>query len=66
VEYENSDFEKRLELEMPIRYFTVSKMNQSLKGNKPFIIPDKAYSQEMGLIASLIKEENFDFNNQVL
>lgn len=66
VEYENSDFEKRLKLEMPIRYFTVSKMNQSPKGNKPFIIPDKAYSQEMGLIASLIKEENFDFNNQVL
>ncbi|MGN6645694.1 MAG: CRISPR-associated helicase Cas3' [Cytophaga sp.] len=66
VEYENSDFERRLELEIPIRYFTVSKMNQSQKGNKPFIIPDKAYSENMGLITTLIKEENFDFNNQIL
>lgn len=66
VEYENSNFEKRLELEIPIRYFTVAKMNQSQKGNKPFIIPDKAYSEGMGLITSLIKEGNFDFNNQIL
>jgi CRISPR-associated endonuclease/helicase Cas3 len=65
-EYENSNFEKRLELEIPIRYFTVAKMNQLLKGNKPFIIPDKAYSEEIGLMVSLIKEENFDINNQIL
>jgi CRISPR-associated endonuclease/helicase Cas3 len=66
IEYENSDFEKRLALEIPIRYFTVAKMNQAQKGNKPFIIPDKAYSEEMGLMASLIKEENFDVNNQII
>ena len=64
--YENSDFEGRLELEIPMRSYTVAKMNQSQKGNKPFIIPDKAYKKDMGLIASLIKEENFDFNNQIL
>jgi CRISPR-associated endonuclease/helicase Cas3 len=65
-EYESSGFERRLELEIPIRYFNVCKMNQSEKGNKPFIIPDKAYTNEFGLIASLIKEENFDSNNQIL
>jgi len=66
AEYENSNFEKRLELEIPIKYNTVSKMIQSQKGNKPFIIPDKAYCENIGLVASLIKEENFDFNNQIL
>ena len=65
-EYESSGFEKRLELEIPIRYITVSKMNQSEKGNKPFIIPNKAYSQELGLISSLIKVENFEFKYQIL
>jgi CRISPR-associated endonuclease/helicase Cas3 len=65
-EYENADFEKRLELEIPIRYFNVCKMNQSQKGNKPFIIPDKAYCDKMGLMTALIKEENFNFNNQML
>jgi CRISPR-associated endonuclease/helicase Cas3 len=34
-EYENTDFESRLALEIPMRYYTVSKMNQSVKGNKP-------------------------------
>ena len=42
-EYENSDFERRLELEIPVRYFAVRGMNQAQKGNKPFIIPDKSY-----------------------
>lgn len=64
--YENANFERRLELEIPVRYFSVCKMSQSQKGNKPFIIPDKAYSEEMGLTASLIKEENFDSKNQIL
>jgi CRISPR-associated endonuclease/helicase Cas3 len=66
LEYENSGFERRLELEIPIRYFNVYKMNQSEKGNKPFIIPDKAYNTELGLLTTLIKEENFDFKNQLL
>jgi CRISPR-associated endonuclease/helicase Cas3 len=65
-QYENSNFEKRLELEIPIRYKKVGQMSQSQKGNKPFIIPDKAYSKEKGLVESLIKEENFNINNRIL
>ena len=65
-EYENSYFERRLELEIPVRYFSVCKMNQTEKGNKPFIIPDKAYSEEMGLFIREIKEENFNSKYQIL
>ncbi len=65
-EYESSGFDRQLELEIPVRYFVVNKLNQSDKGNKPFIIPDKAYTNELGLNTSLIKEENFDVNNQIL
>jgi CRISPR-associated endonuclease/helicase Cas3 len=66
AEYENSFFEKRLEMEIPVRYFTVCSMNQTQKGNKPFIVPDKAYSFEKGLDVSLITESNFDVNRQML
>lgn len=66
TEYEASGFERRLELEIPVRYFSVCKMNQSQKGNKPFIIPDLAYHPEKGLDTKKIKEQNFDFNNQIL
>ena len=66
TEYEASGFERRLELEIPVRYFSVCKMNQSQKGNKPFIIPDLAYDAEKGLDVKKIKEQNFDVNNQIL
>lgn len=65
-EYENTDFERRLELEIPVRYFAVRGMNQAQKGNKPFIIPDKAYDFESGLDVKKIRENNFDVNNQIL
>ena len=64
--YENTDFERRLELEIPVRYFAVRGMNQVQKGNKPFIIPDKAYDFEIGLDVKKIRENNFDVNNQIL
>ncbi|MEA5138176.1 CRISPR-associated helicase Cas3' [Arcicella rigui] len=65
-EYEKSYFERRLELEIPVRYFSVCKMNQIEKGNRPFVIPDKAYSEEMGLFVREIKEENFNSKYQLL
>ncbi len=64
--YENTDFEGRLELEIPVRYFAVRGMNQTQKGNKPFIIPDKAYDFERGLDVNEIRENNFDVNKQLL
>ncbi len=66
AEYETSYFERRLELEIPVRYFAVREMNQAQNGNKPFIIPDKAYDFEIGLDVKKIKENNFDINNQIL
>jgi CRISPR-associated endonuclease/helicase Cas3 len=64
--YDASNFESRMEMEIPIRYRSVRKMNQSEKGNKPFIVPDAAYDPELGLDLKLVSEENFDVNNQIL
>lgn len=63
-EYMNGDFETRLNLELPVAYWTVAKMRQLDKGNKPFVIPDKAYDYEIGLDMSKIKQENFNVLNQ--
>jgi len=65
-EYDASHFENRLSLEIPVRYWNVRTMNQSKKGNKPFIIPDRAYDQNLGLDVRKISENNFDVNNQLL
>lgn len=64
--YENGFYEQRLMLEIPTYYYAVSKMNQSEKGNKPFIIPDVAYSETYGLDASKIATKNLNVTNQFL
>lgn len=64
--YENGDFETRLNLEMSVAYWVVAKMQQSEKGNRSFIIPDKAYDFEFGLNQSEIKQENFNVLNQFI
>ena len=65
-EYENAAFERRLELEIPVRYFSVCKMSQSKKGNKPFIIPDRAYEFDKGLTVKEISDKNLDVKFQFL
>lgn len=65
-EYDNGKFETRLNLEIPVAYWTVVKMNQSEKGNRPFIIPDMAYDPDLGLDPSKIKAENFNVLNQFI
>ncbi|WP_197086590.1 CRISPR-associated helicase Cas3' [Sphingobacterium sp. IITKGP-BTPF85] len=64
--YENGDFEIRLQLEIPVSYWSVAKMEQSKKGNRPFIIPEITYSKELGLDAGKIKQENLNVLNQFL
>lgn len=64
--YEQGDFETRLLLEIPVGYWVVKNMDQSKKGNKPFIIPEVAYNKEMGLDQSKIKQENFNVLNRFL
>ena len=60
-------FEERMNIEIPVRYWSVKHMEQ-LKdtGNKPFIVPDKAYDPDLGLIIAKIKQQNLDVNYQIL
>lgn len=64
--YETANFEDRLNFEISVAYWTVYKMEQSKKGNKPFIIPDVAYDFQLGLDQSKIKQENFNVLNRFL
>ena len=47
-EYENSDFEDRMMLEIPVRYWQVKNFPQSEYGNKPFIVPAHSYNEAFG------------------
>lgn len=53
-EYEKGDLETRLQLEIPSYFSAVAQRRQLEKGNRPFIVPDEAYSSEMGLDIDMI------------
>jgi CRISPR-associated endonuclease/helicase Cas3 len=66
AEYLSANFERKLEMEIPVRYFNVRTMKQLEVGNKPFVIPDKAYDEVLGLDVKDITEYSFDVNNQIV
>jgi len=61
-----ADNEERMQMEIPVRYWAVCKFNQLLSGNRPFIVPDSAYSPETGLNLKLIQTAKSDVTYQIL
>jgi CRISPR-associated endonuclease/helicase Cas3 len=64
--YLTANFEERMQMEIPVRYWSVSKFNQTREGNKPFIVPDSAYSEEAGLNMEKLKTAKSDITYQIL
>jgi len=65
--YRMGKYEDRLNLEIPVRYWSVKHMRQLLKvGNQPFVVPDAAYDPDLGLDLAKVKEQNLDVNYQIL
>jgi CRISPR-associated endonuclease/helicase Cas3 len=64
--YMTGNFEERMQMEIPVRYWSVQKFNQLHEGNKPFVIPDSAYTEEAGLNPDLLKTAKSDINYQIL
>lgn len=59
--YESKEDILRIEQEIPISFRSVSyrRLQQSEKGSWPFIVPDKAYSEELGLLLDMAKPEYY-------
>ncbi|MDZ4204486.1 MAG: CRISPR-associated helicase Cas3' [Bacteroidales bacterium] len=64
--YLTANFEERMQMEIPVRYWTVHRLNQSRVGNKPFIVPDSTYSEDAGLKLGLLKTAKSNVNYQIL
>lgn len=52
---------ERLEMEIPVSYHSIAHRNleQLSKGSRPFVIPNKAYDDEKGLLPDLCKTEYY-------
>lgn len=64
--YLAANFEEQMQMEIPVRYWSVSRFNQLLEGNKPFVVPDSAYTEEAGLNLDTLKTAKSDINYQIL
>ena len=64
--YLTANFEERMQMEIPVRYWSVHRFSQSREGNKPFIVPDSAYSEEAGLNLDTLKTAKSDITYQIL
>lgn len=62
--YENSKYDNRMYFEIPMRYYSVKNFPQLNVGKKPYIIPNSAYNEEVGLSMKLLKENKID--NQII
>lgn len=60
--YVQANYEDRYKMEIHTRYYIVKSLKQfnDEYGLSPFILPDKAYSSELGLIEDLAKPDNYD------
>ncbi|MBN9383404.1 MAG: CRISPR-associated helicase Cas3' [Chitinophagaceae bacterium] len=54
--YEKADYEERLLLEIPVRYFHVKGRQQLQAGNHPFVVPKNAYDPDRGLDTDYLKK----------
>lgn len=61
--YLEGNYQQRMELEIPVRYWTVHKYPRLEYGNGPYQIPDEAYDEELGLLATELKQTNV--NHQI-
>jgi len=64
--YVEADFKTRMGLEIPIRYWSVKHLRRLEEGNCPFVIPNYAYDEILGLLMSELKKNKFDESAQNL
>ncbi|GAB3967378.1 CRISPR-associated helicase/endonuclease Cas3 [Spirosoma terrae] len=66
--YERMGYEERMSLEIPVRYHTIAHngLDRSPVGNKPFVVPNRAYDKDAGLLKDFLKPEFYDNANRFL
>ncbi len=66
TDYECFGYETRMGLEIPVRYHSVAHagLDRSAIGNRPFIVPNQAYDNTLGLLADKLKPEFYDNKNR--
>lgn len=60
--YDSSSYEEQAKMEIPVSYRSVGYrgLDKSANGSKPFVIPSKAYNNELGFLVEFAKPEFYN------
>lgn len=66
--YQKATPDEKISLEIPYRYWSLANKNLELVnfGNHPFVIPDKAYSSDLGVLSKYIEPMYYNRDEQFL
>lgn len=66
--YDTSAYEEQAKMEIPVSYLSVAYrgLDKSAKGTKPFVIPSKAYDNELGFLVEYAKPEFYSVSLRFL
>ncbi|NCD41989.1 MAG: CRISPR-associated helicase Cas3' [Bacteroidia bacterium] len=66
--YDTSPYEEQAKMEIPVSYRSVGYrgLDKSANGSKPFVIPSKAYDNELGFLVEFAKPEFYDVSIRFL
>ena len=68
ADYERMGYEERMALEIPVRYHAVAHtgLDQSAIGNRPFVVPNRAYDPELGLQREFLSPTFYSAANRII
>lgn len=66
--YEDSDYAEQSKMEIPVSFRTIgyAGLEKLESGSKPFVIPSKAYDDELGFLSAFAKPEFYDITERFL
>jgi len=66
--YDTSSYEEQAKMEIPVSYRSVAYrgLDKSANGSKPFVIPSKAYDNELGFLVEFAKPEFYNVSLRFL
>lgn len=66
--YENLNYEEQSKMEIPVSFRSIgfAGLDKLKVGSKPFVIPTKAYNEELGLLVEYARPQFYDITKQFL
>ena len=66
--YENASYEEQSKMEIPVSFRSIGHagLDKLKTGSKPFVIPSKAYNEELGFLDEYAKPQFYDTSKQFL